>query len=152
MKKFLVFFLLFSGQAFAADSSVATPDFLSFLKQIAEFILNNPAITAPLTVWVLALIPGPLRGVAQAVLGWLLEQAKGKMADHAVRAAYDWHRPDLSPVNPQENDLIPIRQEENERAFEMAVTEAVKLGIPDHEAQTRVRSAFRELKASGQVK
>ena len=152
MKKVLVFLVLFSGQAFAADSSVATPDFLSFLKQILEFILNNPAITAPLTVWVLALIPGQFRGISQAVLGWLLEQAKNKLAAHAVRAAFDFHRPDLAPVTSQENDLSPSKDQANENAFGTAKRSAMTLGIPEEEAGIRVRSAFRELKAKGEVK
>lgn len=152
MKKVLVLMLLFGGQAFAADSSAATPDFLSFLKQIAEFVLNNPAITAPLTVWVLALIPGQFRGISQAVLGWLLELAKGKIADHAVRSAFDFHRPDLAPKTPQENDLSPSKDQINEDAFDTAKKSAVRLGIPAEEAGIRVRSAFRELKAKGEVK
>ncbi len=144
MKTLLVFLLLFGGQASAADSSVVAPDFLSFLKQIAEFTLNNPAITAPLTVWVLALIPGQFRGISQAVLGWLLEQLKSKLAAHAVRSAFDGFRPDL-----HEGDE---KQEMNNASFDSAFNEAVSLGIPKNEADTRVRSAFRELKAKGEVK
>lgn len=115
-------------------------------------ILGNPAVMVPLVAWVLTLIPGPFRGIAEGVVKWLLEQARARLeatqqakAEAAVRSAEDRMR----PAKKAATDALS-KQRTNDRALAEAIEDARRLGVLD-DAEPRVRAAFRRLKAAGEV-
>lgn len=58
---------------------------VNFLKEI----LANPAITLPLVTFILSLVPGPFKGVAQALINWLLERTKNELEQRKNKAVSD---------------------------------------------------------------
>lgn len=57
--------------------------------QLGVDALSNPAIVAPVVAFVLTKVPGPFRLLAQAVAGWLIEQARQALEDRIRKAAAD---------------------------------------------------------------
>jgi hypothetical protein len=61
----------------------------NFLTELLGGILGTPEILTPIIVYLLALIPGPVRGIARAIINWLLERARNELEKRKQQAAQE---------------------------------------------------------------
>ena len=134
-----------SAPSSAYVAAQALPDLGQGFWTLLGALLNNEAATAMLLLWLLSLVPSPLRGAVEALTRYLLEQLRKQAAERAVQAAYVEHRPDRAET-PED------KQQRNQDAFAQAVDSVAKTGIPQEAAEEFVRSAFNRLKADGLVR
>jgi hypothetical protein len=145
---FTTLLLMLLGVVFAQDATAAPKfDIWAILRGIWEFVAGNPAIAAPIVAYILTLVPGPFRGIVEAIINGLLEQITKRRTEDAVKATYDEFKERLERPMSEER-----KQQVNNEALKRATELAVALGEPKEQAEQRVRAAFRTLKAAGEVK
>ncbi|MGL6123593.1 MAG: hypothetical protein ACRC1W_11375 [Shewanella sp.] len=150
MKLLFTVFFAVVGVALAQEVAVTTApkfDIWAILGQFWAFVRDNPVVFGPVVTYLLTLVPGPLKAIFEALIRFWTESATKTRAEDAVKSAYDANKRDLERVMPEER-----KAEINEKALRQATQIAIDLGVPQNEAETRVRSAFRTLKTAGEVK
>lgn len=150
----LVLAILLGGFGLGQSATQPQPTWQELLYGILQAVLLNPVVWGLFTTYVLALVPGPFRGLAEAVLAWIkarieewLERSRNGKAQTAVLAAAQV----MAPHYQQDKVDPKMLEHANYEAKRYALDVAQTLGIPQSEAEARIEAAFRELKAQGQV-
>jgi hypothetical protein len=65
------------------------PELVTTLMGCGVSLLSNPALVGPLLVYALARVPGPFRGLAEALARFLLERARLMLEERIRQAAAD---------------------------------------------------------------
>lgn len=133
------------GIALAQPEQNNGPGVAGVLWSVLQAIVNSEAVWAVVIAWLLALIPGPFRDIAAGLLAWLKEWAMSAMAQRQKSAA-------TTAVLAAAQLIKPQTPAGNERAKQVALEVAGRLGIPPETASARIEAAFKEAKNEGLVK
>lgn len=127
-------------------------DIAEVVQTILMAILNSPEAVAVLVTFILAVIPGPFKGLAQTVINWLLERLRNSM--ETQREAKADAIAALAVRNAQDikNRLIASQvPDAGSKALDEALIVARQYGLfnNDPQGEARIRAKYQELKASG---
>lgn len=108
-------------------------------------LLTNPAFQAAVAVWLLSVVPGPLKPFVGSITKWMLEQAaklleerKLKVAETAVKAAEQ--APGLKA--PQQISKQTVNEQKRDFAVDLVMR---KTGADSHEAKAIVEASVKRM-------
>jgi hypothetical protein len=109
---------------------------LEFLSALVLFVLNRPELLAPIIIFVLASVPGQFKTLAEAVVKFLLEQAKTLLEGRKRYVI---------------SDAVAMAEQIGFKSSEkkaLAMNHAVAFGIAASEASARIEAEVQRLPKS----
>lgn len=126
-------------------------DIREVVQTLLMAILNSPEAMAVLVTFVLAVIPGPFKGLAQTIINWILERVRSSIeAQQEARADAIATLAVRHAEDVKQNLIASQVENPGSRALDEALSVARQYGLfeSDPNGEARIRAKYQELKGT----